>query len=138
MILFPALLTAALLAGLAAVHVYWSSGGKAGLQAALPEVRGRPAFTPGPALTLLVAAGLAGASLVTVLFALNGGPPLLRAGVIGLGAAFALRALGDFRVMGLSKRVRGTRFAALDDRLYTPLCLLLAASLLWLGLAGSC
>ena len=38
------------------------------------------------------------------------------------GAALLLRVVGDFRYVGLCKRVRGTRFAARDTRVYTPLC----------------
>jgi Protein of unknown function (DUF3995) len=36
---------------------------------------------------------------------------------------FLLRAVGDFRYAGLFKKVRGTRFAKADDRLFTPLCI---------------
>ena len=39
----------------------------------------------------------------------------------------ALRALGDGRVVGFSKRERGTLFARRDDAYYTPLVVLLAA-----------
>jgi len=39
------------------------------------------------------------------------------------------RGVGDFRLVGLSKRVRGTRFARYDSFVYTPLCLALAAGI---------
>jgi hypothetical protein len=38
-----------------------------------------------------------------------------------------LRAVGEFRYVGLFKRVRGTKFAVLDTFVYSPLCLLLGA-----------
>jgi hypothetical protein len=55
-------------------------------------------------------------------------PPWMpRAGTFGVGAVLAARAVGDFRLVGLFKRTRGTRFARYDSLLYTPLCLALAA-----------
>ena len=91
----------------------------------------RPAFAPGPILTLLVAGALAGAAAV----------PLLRTGMLvapvpdrlvrmataALAAIFALRAVGDFRLVGFFKRRSESAFARWDTRLYSPLCALLAA-----------
>lgn len=117
-------------AALGVLHIYWLLGGRFGLAAALPEVEGRPAFLPSKGATLVVGAGLfACAGLVA---ALAGWATLpLRAGLLDLaGCALALvflaRAIGDFRLVGFFKRVRGTRFAALDSCLYSPLCLGLA------------
>ncbi len=39
---------------------------------------------------------------------------------------FLLRAIGDFRYVGVFKRHRESSFAKLDTLLYSPLCLLLA------------
>ena len=49
---------------------------------------------------------------------------------MGLAAIFVLRALGDFQYVGFSKRIRGTQFAHWDDRIFSPLCLLIAACML--------
>ena len=50
------------------------------------------------------------------------------------GAALALgllaRAIGDFGYVGFFKRKGGDPFARLDTRVYSPLCLLLAAGTL--------
>jgi hypothetical protein len=35
------------------------------------------------------------------------------------------RAVGDFRLVGFFKTVRGSTFARMDTRLYSPLCVLL-------------
>jgi hypothetical protein len=43
-----------------------------------------------------------------------------------IAAAFALRAIGDFRYVGFFKRIRGSRFARLDTFAYSPLCAFLA------------
>lgn len=42
---------------------------------------------------------------------------------------FFLRSIGDFRYVGLTKKVKGTVFARLDTLYFAPLCLLIA----WLG-----
>jgi hypothetical protein len=49
-----------------------------------------------------------------------------------LALLFLARAIGDFRLVGFFKRLRGTRFASLDTRYYSPLCLGLALGVLWL------
>jgi hypothetical protein len=122
--------TAAGLALLGLIHIYWAAGGRLGRSVAVPERQGRPLFRPTPISTLGVAGGLfAAAALV-----------LARLGIVGtlvpdrwtfratwlLTTLFALRAVGDLRYVGLFKRVRGTPFARWDTRLFTPLCLLLA------------
>jgi hypothetical protein len=50
-----------------------------------------------------------------------------------LAALFLLRGIGDFRLVGFFKRVRGTRFARRDTRLYSPLCLALALAVVAAG-----
>ena len=135
-----AIVIAALLAALAALHLFWAFGGRWGSAAAIPTwpVDGTPLFSPGLVATLGVAVALAtGAALVLVRVGLITPPAgpirLYRAGVWALGAAFALRAVGDFRYVGAFKRVRGTPFARRDTRLYSPLCAFIAASILWMA-----
>ncbi len=122
---------ASVLAFLSGLHIYWALGGRWGWGAAIPQVDGRPAFTPSRFATLLVALGLAAAAAL----------PLVRAGALPFAVApwlsqwsavflafiFFIRAVGDFRLVGFFKRVRGTPFAIWDTRLFSPLCLLLAA-----------
>ncbi len=54
---------------------------------------------------------------------------VVRAATGLLAAAFFLRVVGDFRYVGLFKRNKESRFARMDNRLYMPLCLGLAAAL---------
>ena len=126
-----AIALATVLAFLSGLHIYWVLGGRWGWGAAIPQVDGRPAFTPSRFATLLVALGLAAAAVL----------PLVRAGTLPfpvpprlsqwstvlLALIFFIRAVGDFRRVGFFKRVRGTPFAIWDTRLFSPLCLLLAA-----------
>lgn len=119
---------------LALVHVYWGFGGHTAWIAALPEVEGRPAFTPSVAATFTVAGGLFGfAGLVAGTAGLVELPisrPAQSWLCFGLSAVFLLRAVGDFRLVGFFKKVRGTRFARMDSALYSPLCLAISAGVL--------
>jgi len=128
-------LTLAILAGL---HVYWAAGGRSGGTAAVPSRPAGPAlFVPSTSATLAVAAALALAAWVVAVsggLARPIGPRSFYAvGVWGLGAVFVARAVGDFHYVGAFKQVRGTPFAALDDRLYTPLCVAIGLAALWLA-----
>lgn len=133
-----AALVAAVLALLALLHLYWSVVGVSGRSVALPEVDGQPVFRPTRLASLGVATALA---LAAWLILARGGlvasplpPAVVRAGAAGVGTAFLLRAVGDFGLVGFFKRVRGTRFAFWDTRLFSPLCLALGAASLWIAI----
>ena len=124
---------------LALLHVYWAVGGVAARSLGVPEVSGKPAFKPTRLATLAVAAALA---LAALLLLFRGGllssplPPVLgNTGVFAVAAAFLLRAVGDFRLVGFFKRVRGTPFAAWDTRLFSPLSLGIGLASLWVALS---
>lgn len=119
--------TAAAFGLLALLHFYWALrgvGAGAG-SAAIPEVEGAPAFRPSKAATAAVGLVL----LFTAAIVLLRIEPLL----YGAAAVLALRAVGDFRLVGFFKRVRGSRFSRLDTLLYSPLCLALGLALAWLA-----
>ena len=141
-------LVAAILLSLAAIHVYWAVGGRRGAAVAVPS-RGvglglglgseAPVFQPGPAVTAAVAVALGLAALIVLGragVAPSFGPErLYRAASWMLGAVFAVRAIGEFRYVGITKRVRSTAFARLDTWVYTPLCAALSAALFVLAAA---
>jgi Protein of unknown function (DUF3995) len=138
---YLAWLTASVFAGLSTLHVYWAVGGRRGATIVVPERQdGRPTFQPGPISTLVVAALLL-LSAVLVLERAAIGPGLVPArltfwGTWGLAAVFTLRAIGDFKYVGFFKRRRGTRFATLDTRYFSPLALALgltSAVIAWAG-----
>ncbi len=119
------------LTGIAALHIYWAAGGRWGASAAVPEVGGVSAFKPGRAATSTVALLLLTAATLLLwragFFSVGAIPSWVpRVGCCGVSGVFALRAVGDFRLFGLFRRPSPSRFARLDRRLYTPLCLLLA------------
>ena len=121
----------AVLACAAALHVFWGLGGRTPMLATLPEVGGRAAFHSSRAATLAVALALMMACLVLALRVLGVRirpvPDQVAVAISWLLAAvFALRAVGDFRLLGFFKQVVGSRFAAMDTWIYSPVCVLLA------------
>lgn len=133
-------LLASLFALLAVLHLYWAFGGRWAAGAAVPKrPDGRRLFVPGTGGCLAVAGGLLTFAYFCLLHAalVPNLPPSVRwptrGLVFGAAAVFTLRAVGDFRYFGLFRRVGGTDFAALDRKLYTPLCAGLAAALLRLA-----
>lgn len=128
-----AALSGATLAAIGVIHVGWAFGLRWGIDASLPERAGKRLFTPSMTSTLVVAAGLfAAAWLVFALGGLAPSPiPATWLWPAGLAAAlvFGARTVGDLRYVGLFKRVRGSRFASQDDRLFTPLCFALCTAI---------
>lgn len=133
--MIPALINGSILVIICAIHVYWAFGGRWGLAESVPERNGAKAFQPGRSVTLAVALVFGCMALfyvhqlgwLTFLTALVPGW-LDRWGLWLLAAVFLLRAIGDFRYVGFFKRVREGRFAHLDTRFYSPLCLLLCVN----------
>ena len=126
-----ALLLSGSLLALAGIHVYWAFGGKRGSSSVVPTQNAQPLFKPGLVATLAVAVVLLVATLLVLLRAgllpdlLPVWMPLVSVWFIGV--AFALRAVGEGRHVGFSKRVKDTDFARMDTIFYSPLCLVLAA-----------
>jgi len=136
---FAAEVVVTIFAVLALIHFYWALGGRSGKVAAVPEVSGRPAFVPSAVSTLVVAVGLSACALLVAAAAGLVGPPAPRPWVTWLAFALALallaRAIGDFRLVGFFKRIRGTQFARLDSVVYAPLCMVLAIAVFYVALA---
>ncbi|MEI2721575.1 MAG: DUF3995 domain-containing protein [Gemmatimonadales bacterium] len=125
-------LLAALLATLALIHLYWGVRG-VGASAAVPtHPDGTPLFRPGRLASFLVAVALLFAATIILgrahLLELPVPPGLLRLGTWGVATAFAARAVGDFRHVGLFKQVCGTPFARWDTVVFTPICLAIAGA----------
>ena len=103
-----------------------------GASGAVPSVSGKPLFVPSAGATVAVGVVLL---LFACLVAATAG--LVELGISGrvlswlcyaLALGLLARAIGEFKYVGFFKRVRGSRFAKLDTRLYSPLCLMLAVS----------
>ena len=129
---------ALVLALLGALHVFWALGGLLGFGSVLPEVDGQRAFVPTPAATFAVALALFGASALVLgragVFSALVPAASFKWPMLVMGLVFLARAIGEFRLVGLFKRVRGTSFARWDTWLFSPLCLGLSLAALWLAL----
>lgn len=130
-----AVAVAVVLAVLSVLHVYWGVRGEFGRSAAIPEVDGRPLFVPTRAACFAVAALLAvavGLLLIGGRYLPHLGPRWLgTVGPLAVGVVLVARAVGDFKYVGFFKRVHGSRFAVLDSRYFSPLCLALGLGALW-------
>lgn len=116
------MIAVAILCVLGVVHIYWAAGGTLGKGAAVPTLDGKAVLHPTPFTTIVVAIGL---FAMAALVAARIGWAIWIAGGI-----FLIRAIGDFRYVGFFKRIRDSRFAKLDTRFYSPLCLILATLIL--------
>ncbi len=118
---------------LATIHLSWAVGSTWGLESALPsDPAGQKIIRPRPAMTLLVSLGLL---VCAFMYFINPEPDnpknwIFEWGRLIIPILFLLRALGDFRYVGWTKKVKETRFAKMDTKYYTPICL--AISLLGL------
>jgi hypothetical protein len=147
----PSFAVTAIFVLLGLMHVYWALGGRLGRGAALPQLpvppgwqkHGEPAmvdaFNPGPAVTLVVAVALIA---VGGAVALRGGlfaAPVQHVALQAMLALVALvmlaRAIGDFRLVGFFKRVKGSVFARMDTWVYSPLCVALGLGVGWTALS---
>ena len=137
--MIPAYINFVLLLVISTVHLYWALGGQWGLQVAVPEQNSKRVIKPGRLLTLLVAA-LFGSMALYYLYKIGLLPVALpfvpawldQYGLWLLAGIFQLRAIGDFRYVGFTKKVYATRFADLDTQFYSPLCLVLSLNTVWL------
>lgn len=126
-------LTAAFIFFLAsAVHTYWAlRPSPKGTSTALPSLANRAAFRPSRKLTLLVAFGLSvcGLLLLGKLAYLGTILPskFYNYALQLLTLILIFRVIGDFRFIGIFKKIKDTPFARMDTLVYIPLCLILAA-----------
>ncbi len=119
------------LSSISLLHFYWVFGGTWAADAVVPtQPTGQKVFSPGKAATVIVAFSLILFVIITVanLGLFNN---LINKGYIHyatntIGIIFTIRAIGDFKFVGLTKRIKNTRFGKNDTKIYTPLCLVLA------------
>ncbi len=119
---------------LAGIHLYWGVGGNWGSKAVIPtNYNGDQVLNPGLKECIVVMLGFLLATFL--LWEKTGWLPSIlpekwtRYGIIVMIVVFFIRSIGDFRYVGFFKKIKGTPFAVLDTRLFSPLCFLLAFSL---------
>lgn len=121
-----------ILTAIAGIHFYWGLGGTWASDAVLPEMKGKKAFTPSPLITILVAFVFfffAMMYLKNIAFVDITLPAIIQNyGLKYLGIIFLVRAIGDIRYVGFTKTIKDSKFAKLDTKFYSPLCLYLGIS----------
>lgn len=128
--LIPAVAAATILVVISAIHFYWAFGGRRGMGKALPvNTAGELMLNPGAGATFIVALGLLFFAVVAVGTTGVFDGRISRSPIIwasrGIAAIFALRAIGDFKYVGLFRKVKTTPFGRRDRLYFTPLCIVL-------------
>lgn len=97
-------------------------------------------FTTGIFARFAIGAVIGGFAFVTIgnmgIFDAYLDREVIRYGTTAIGVIFLLRAMGDFRYMGIFKKATGTQFARNDSRYYIPLSLIIAAISFVIAWAG--
>lgn len=133
--IFPLTNTFILLA-ISVLHFFWAFGGRWGAEAVIPtnkegqRMLNSSGNSPSVFTTLVVAFGLLTMALlhlekvqmVNLLI-----PTWVNTyGLKIIAGIFLIRAVGDFHYVGFFKKVKRTKFADLDTKFYSPLCLILS------------
>ena len=126
-----AILNAAIFLALGALHFYWALGFTWALSVVVPtKPTGEKMHTSvaasvvvGLGLLLMAAVHGANANLWLTEF-----PLVIKYSTLAMAIIFLLRTTGDFKWVGLFKKVKTTPFAKNDTRYYVPLCFFLSAS----------
>lgn len=111
-------------------HYYWAFGGKFGVTVVFPEfLSDTPKVVfPGKILTFVVASIFLGISslYLFILFRIEPVYSFKTHILISLAVVLLIRAIGEFKYIGLFKKEKNTGFAKYDTAYYSPLCLLLS------------
>lgn len=116
---------------LALIHVYWGLGGKWGNDSAIPtNENNEKIINPKLFECFTVAIVLLLFSLLVLkkieILPFNLPNWIQEYGLWGVSLLFIIRAIGDFKYVGFSKKIKTTKFAQMDTKYFSPLCLLIA------------
>ncbi len=130
LVLISSILSAIFLV-LALLHLSWAFGSRFGYEESLPtDEQGKLIINPKKVDCVMVGIGLL---LFGFIYFLQLGwvqitlsSSMVQYGGWVIPTIFLLRAIGEFKYVGFFKRITQTRFAKLDTKYYSPLCLLIA------------
>lgn len=125
---------------LSLIHFNWAIGGALGFDNALPtNEKGERVLNPKKIDSAVVGLGLLlmGVFYLSKSDVLTLDLPSWAANSAGwvISTIFLLRAIGDFKYVGFTKRVKNTNFGKNDSKYYAPLCLIISVIGLYLELA---
>lgn len=126
-LLAVAAFVAALIASVAAGwHFFWALGGRRGFDVAIPQREGKAMFRPPPWITAGVGVALSCFAALLV-WVVTAPAPAWAITLLDIALViFVVRAIGDGRRVGFSKRDHESAFGRWDDALFTPLVVALA------------
>ncbi len=124
------ILLSLILVGLGIIHFNWVIGGKYGFTESLPtKENGERVLNPKKNDSAIVGIGLTAFGLFYLLQSdlINYNLPewILKYGGWIIPAIFILRSIGEFKYVGLFKRIKQTDFGKLDTKFFSPLCLVI-------------
>jgi len=125
---FIALITITTLVIAGLFHFYWAFGGKLGLDRAIPTKDGKALLNPGKLLTIMVGFIILGFAWIAYILnfkdlnLISYSEEIIYAGWF-LSGVFAIRSIGDFKMVGLFKKIKSTKFAEFDTKYFIPLTL---------------
>jgi glucan phosphoethanolaminetransferase (alkaline phosphatase superfamily) len=133
-----ALILSLIFAFLAALHLYWVAGGQWAVKATIPtKAQDGPVFVPSTMAIWLVVGGLCFFSLLcwqkTSYTNIHLPAFVETFGLYTAAAVFLLRSLGDFQYFGIFKKIKNTVFAKKDSQIYTPLCVFLSLTTIYIA-----
>ena len=117
---------------IAVLHFYWGLGGRWAFDKAVPtNERGERVLKTSSESCFVVGSGLLLFASYYLMHVINIELPLpvIIQNSIGwiIPSIFLLRAIGEFKYVGFTKKIKDTTFGKLDTAYYAPLCLLIAA-----------
>jgi len=118
-----------IMSSVSAVHFYWAFGGRRYIDFAIPkDEQDEALFKPNVLTTLIVAVIFLSIAILAIVIGFKlANFEYLNIGYI-IAGVFLLRAIGDFKYVGLFKRIKDSKFAYYDTKFFTPLVLTLAFS----------
>jgi len=109
------------------LHFYWAFGGSYGFRSAGPTIENGDNFIPSSILIFVVACLLLGLAALSVQLVWPWQPfkeYIYYAGYF-ISLVFIIRGIGDFKYVGLFKKIYNSNFAKLDTKYFSPLIILL-------------
>ena len=118
---------------LAIIHFYWAFGGKIGLENAIPRRANNEK---------IINPTIISSSIVGIVLLIFGFINIIKTKIIEIelpeiienyclwfiAILFILRAIGDFKYIGVFKKITKTKFSRMDTKVYSPLFLFIGIS----------
>lgn len=121
------------------MHLYWSLKDRPTLTYVIPtKNNGELLFKPKPVIIFMIFLVCLVIALLTLGFHnvnISSIFLFIKYFIIGVGLVFLARAIGDFKWVGFFKKNKNSEFAKLDQALYSPLCLYLGLSYIYIAVS---